>query len=717
MDSHHKSGFPSKEDLMSSNKISFIDAGKDYPSIAVESERNAKKEMHYLADNIVENFEWFEYVKAVKRAISLINGGLLNFESCTSDVNTLIPGLIAGILSSRSAVVKSTCLFISLLAQKLKSKITIIANIIDYLSKQTSNGTMIIAHSCQLTILEIVKNCPKSQILKNVFDLLRSKATINRKIVSDAILFILDNWPESIIENNSEKIKKALLKLLNDSNAETRLNAKSASKLLIEKYPNYKQELLENLNSKQREAILNAQIPKMPQDNEISEENDQDFQEIVFKNPRFSDTINESASNNSHSKKKSKLPQRRSKSMKFKLDNGKENEFLQKIEESRSNQDNNFIRSNIISIVHGLMNTITINEGEFTDRTLMLIYYLIQEYPKDFENSLGKLFQVFFGITGDNELVRSILTIITDSYDPNLLIDYCAAQLPSVFLLSYIAEIVGLQGDKFSNRESDLKLLKIAERQYKNHEAEAKKITLFIAENNKLLLKEFRNSCSEDFLFIIDEILCNDEEDVSIPDYNPEEDFEEWGENLFNLIKSLTDNEWQANRRQIYEKIVAAIEPVEIKETVFDLLFNIIDMKGIEEYDVFLCGLFTAPGFKRSVSSRKILLTIEDTMTPEEIINMLYEPLDGENKQFAAACINEISFLAVNYRDIIEDQSESITNKLIDYLSNNSIVIRKAAVLCIATLANEFGSNIMKIIRTLPTPKQKLIDSYIENKK
>ena len=218
--------------------------------------------------------------------------------------------------------------------------------------------------------------------------------------------------------------------------------------------------------------------------------------------------------------------------MKFKLDNGKENEFLQKIEESRSNQDNNFIRSNIISIVHGLMNTITINEGEFTDRTLMLIYYLIQEYPKDFENSLGKLFQVFFGITGDNELVRSILTIITDSYDPNLLIDYCAAQLPSVFLLSYIAEIVGLQGDKFSNRESDLKLLKIAERQYKNHEAEAKKITLFIAENNKLLLKEFRNSCSEDFLFIIDEILCNDEEDVSIPDYNPEEDFEEWGENL-----------------------------------------------------------------------------------------------------------------------------------------------------------------------------------------
>lgn len=694
MKSSTKSGFPSTAELANDSKISFVDAGKDYPEIKLLNEEEVENEIDQLLSQINENSEWMDFVKAVKRCISLVNGGIFAFDNFNSRITELIPGIVYGISSTRSAVVKSTCLFVSLLAQKLRSKITILGNLIQPLSKQTSHQNLIVTQSCKLTIIEIAKNCPKSQILKMIIELIKTSSSANNTILSECLVEILNLWPESIISNNFKLIEKTMNKLINDPVTETRMNTRTAIKIFITKFEEEGKNYLETFDKSSQKAIRDTMLPKI----ESSEQQPSEKEEIVFK-PEKSSKTKEKRKNVSN------IP-RKAKKSDLACIKGSEESFISQVEQSNKSQ----IEKHINSVVKGLMRCLTASEGKYTDRSLMLIYNLIQEFPTNFESHLEVLFQTFFGIIGDNELVRSILTIITDSFDTNLLIDFCAAQLPSSFLLSYIAEIVGLQGDQFSNREADQKLLSIAERQFRNHEAEATKIVNFIAEKNPLIIKEFSKSCNEDFLNLIKENIPDN--DTEIANLENDCEFNDWSETVMSVAKSLSDDEWEEKKTEIFEKIINAIDVVEYKESVFDLLFNILDIKGVSGFEMLLRPIFLSPGFRRSVSCRKILSLIEDSLEPSDVAELFTSPLEGEDKQFAAACVNEIAFLAVNYDDLLRDECGNITQKLCDFISDQSIVIRKSVVVCIATLISSYGAPAEKITKKLPEQKRKLIEIY-----
>ena len=254
--------FPSTSDLAQKAKYEFDNAGSDIEPIPIKNEAQAAKEIEYLSSKIQDGVEWDEEVKAIKRGMGLVNGGALNFEIFVTNLVNISDGLIQGSCNLRSALVKVSCLFLSQLAQKLKSKFSIFGEVIAPLSKQTSHGTLIIAESCKLTIYQIAKYCQKKSTFLSVIELSKSKATANRQICSDSCILMLQFWTQKIIKNNADVFMKTLRLLLTDPQLEVRLTARIAANMFASKYPDFAEFFLASLDPKTKKAVLEAVVPE-----------------------------------------------------------------------------------------------------------------------------------------------------------------------------------------------------------------------------------------------------------------------------------------------------------------------------------------------------------------------------------------------------------------------------------------------------------------------
>ena len=197
-----RSSYPTSADLVSQTKQEFDNPGADIIPLPVSSEKEAQKEIDFLIQNIDEKQDWDVQVKAIKRGMADIRGGAMNYQNFVSGLSSFSSALVAASCNLRSTLVKASCLFIVQIAQHLRAKFSCIGEVIAPLSKQTSNGTMIIAESCKQTIEQIAKYCPSKSVFQSISALATSRSGPNRQIAAESFILILNYWDTKIVQNH-----------------------------------------------------------------------------------------------------------------------------------------------------------------------------------------------------------------------------------------------------------------------------------------------------------------------------------------------------------------------------------------------------------------------------------------------------------------------------------------------------------------------------------
>lgn len=208
----------------------FRNAGMDVEPIVVNSEEEACFEIESLASVITPGVEWDEQVAALNRAIGLVNGGILEYDSCQKNLIHLYPGLSADVINLRSTLVKTTCLFIAQLARELKFKFDAVGDLISPLSTRVSHGTRVIADSCRYAILTIARNCGTKRILSSILDLCGARGPAQKAVAAEAVMTVMYTWPLEAFGTNFPRLLSTIEKMLSGATPECRRFARQAAK-------------------------------------------------------------------------------------------------------------------------------------------------------------------------------------------------------------------------------------------------------------------------------------------------------------------------------------------------------------------------------------------------------------------------------------------------------------------------------------------------------
>jgi len=257
---------PSTSDIIQQTIDMFEKAGKEYSPIKVKNEAQAIQEIEFLLQKIDEKNDWDVQIKAIKRAMAILNGNALTFTTFYSNLYKLSDGLVKGALNLRSSLVKASCLLLTQLARLLASNFDMMGDVISPLSRQTSHGTLIIAESCKQTILNISKFCQKKSVINIICELANSKSNQNRQISSESLVLILRFWDKSVINQNVEVIMKTIQSIQSDSQQEVRNIARKAAAIFIHMFPKKSNALMSTMDQKTKKAILDTQVSFLKDD-------------------------------------------------------------------------------------------------------------------------------------------------------------------------------------------------------------------------------------------------------------------------------------------------------------------------------------------------------------------------------------------------------------------------------------------------------------------
>ena len=201
-------------------------------SIIINSNSEAQNEINKLITKLDNSSEWDEKCDAIKRAISLLKGGALNF----SDFDLLIisPKISSAVTDLRSSLVKWGSLFAVAAAHTLGIKFSPLVDIfIPSLFKQATHGTAIISQSCRYGIQQIVTKVPSRKTIKSILNELNSKSIARRRIVAECLKIITTRWPQSSYQQMQLEVSNAITKLKSDASQEIRNVFRSPSSSII----------------------------------------------------------------------------------------------------------------------------------------------------------------------------------------------------------------------------------------------------------------------------------------------------------------------------------------------------------------------------------------------------------------------------------------------------------------------------------------------------
>lgn len=250
----------SSADISEQNKKLFENAGNDIKPIRLKSGNDVMKEIEFLETHIDEDIDWDEQVRAMQRAMALVNGGATEFENFTRGLNRVYSGLISAATNLRSALVKQSCLFIAQLAREIGPSIDLVGDFIIPLSSQLSHGTQIIAESCKFAILCISKNCYSRKVLKSIFDLCNSRAPAVKAVAAESLSNVILYWPSDFLTKNLVQIESFLQKLLSDGSVNTRAFAREAAKAYQMNFSQRAKTFISKLDQRTQKSITECTI-------------------------------------------------------------------------------------------------------------------------------------------------------------------------------------------------------------------------------------------------------------------------------------------------------------------------------------------------------------------------------------------------------------------------------------------------------------------------
>lgn len=247
---------PTASEIAQQTKEMFDNVGLDIPPNEVKSDEQAAELTKHLVSMIQSSSEWDDIIAAETQAMSFINGGALKFDSFKKGIPDLYLGLTYGATNSRSALVKTSCLLISLLARELGSDFDTMGDYITPLSKQLANGTQFIADCAKNTILTISKFCPGRKTFQNILSFCSSKGSQQKLVASMCLNNIMQNWPAESLGTNWPRFYNCLAKFLEDASPFVRQYARKTARSIKTCSKQRSVEFFSRLDSKMKKKIL-----------------------------------------------------------------------------------------------------------------------------------------------------------------------------------------------------------------------------------------------------------------------------------------------------------------------------------------------------------------------------------------------------------------------------------------------------------------------------
>lgn len=696
---------PTTEELSSQIKEQLESSGDDIDPIPITSQSHALQEMDAILQKIDTKKDWDVQIDGMNHAMKLINGGLFSYEVCMKELPKLGVVLVDDARNLRSALVKASTLLIAQIAKVLREKFDLIGEVIQPLSCQTNHGTQIIADSCKYTIIVIASNVGTKKVMRSVFDLATSKAGVNRQIAAECIGIAVQNWKQSLIENNGREFASTIVRLMSDAQSDTRQLARGAAALFISKFPKFRSNIVDNVDERSRNMLCSGETPAVPESGKKKKSRSllPTTQRIVpsssekrrvseIPRPRLS--RNPSPAPRPVTTHKTVVFQRRSKSpmpnrprpvlseISIQLVEGKSAEFLDQIEEYVNTNRQFMLSSTMASIASGLVQCIT--KPETRTRAELFIESLIDEYASHFEPFLTILFNTLF--EENNKVIASILA----NYNPNSVITIAIEKEVSTALISLLASLCSNPEIELSEDLSS-KLLKITEN---NQSANAQKIILAVHKHNPDLV-------------LLDCI----QPEHNIPPFNPQH-VTGWCKTMKLYVEDLPDDDWPLQRNEILTEIANAVAQTNHKNTLFTLATELLQIKGCDFFAPLLPPIFANWQVKTAYNSRNLWNHICDNAPKSDVFDESLK-LISEYPQFI---IDAITQTVTRSQDVdgIAPSLSNLLSILTTYVNSETVEIRKSCVFCFVSLSKLFKKEVADAVQQLKRAQQKLIAFYCQ---
>lgn len=221
---------PTASEISQQTKEMFDNVGLDIPPNEVKSEDQAAELIKHLVNMIQSSSEWDDIIAAETQAMSYINGGALKFDNFKKSLPDLYLGLTYAATSTRSALVKSSCLLIALLAKELGPNFDNLGDYVTPLAKQLSNGTQFISDCSKNAIITISKYCPGRKTFQTILSLCSSKGSQQKLVASICLHNIMLQWPSESLGTNWPRFYVVLSKFLEDASPFVRQNARKTAR-------------------------------------------------------------------------------------------------------------------------------------------------------------------------------------------------------------------------------------------------------------------------------------------------------------------------------------------------------------------------------------------------------------------------------------------------------------------------------------------------------
>lgn len=265
-DPHKK---PTIAEISEQTKEMFENLGSDIIGVEIHSNDEALQEINYLVNTIKTGSEWDDIVAGLNRCMALIVGGALQYEEFVKGLPQIYSGLIHAATNTRSALVKTSCLAISLIAKELGSKIDGFGDFIGPLSKLLCNSTQFIADCTKYTILIISKHCPGRKVFQNFLSFCLKKGSQQKLVAVESLINILSNWPSESIGTNWPRLYTSLQKFLEDASPYVRTLARKAARTIEICSKQRSAEFFSKIDAKTKKLIMDeiadnpANIPRV----------------------------------------------------------------------------------------------------------------------------------------------------------------------------------------------------------------------------------------------------------------------------------------------------------------------------------------------------------------------------------------------------------------------------------------------------------------------
>ena len=743
-----RKSIPTTSDIHSQIIKSFEDAGKDIEPISVDSQNQALSEVSKIVDDFSSHTDWDYQVNLMNRIMGLVNGGLLQYETSIKELSKISISLISAAKNLRSSLVKQSCLLITHLVHELGPKFDAFGEFIVPLSSQTSHGTQIIAESCRCTIVHIARFCTTKRVLHSIIELSKFKASANREISAECIYFICGKWPSSLIEQQSNNIIDALIRLAEDAAQNTRKIARDASQLFIEKYPQYKNTLISDIDERSASIIINKKLTSdhtsfLPTTKKKKAKTHQSPRKHIKKSKEEPNQGYISIStnvDNPSTRSKSTLPSRpNSLTLKanLKLEVGRENDFLDTIEEYINTNQQYELSQSMNTIIFGLFTCATdILDNEVSNHAMEIIHELIHSFPKNFIYHLARLIEILLEKCEQSHIHEQILRDLQAIYDPNILLFNTEQIAITPQLLRFDAKLC-------DDVEADLKNHQICSNVYevamtmikeKNCREYSKRIIFSICRQNREFLNQQENSDEDKKL--LDEIIEEYQGNPDYPYFNPRA-VSTWCDDVRKYIKISSFNN---NKVGLFKEASKALSITNEKNLIIALMIDMIKVliensntnqddsenkPNSSEYEIVLPDLIIYYHDRSAKDICKLLQFLIQEINNAKLINSMIQMMNNERiQQYQKFFFNIRNIINIITEIFIKGNSdecaqafENTIELLNSQIEHQDSEVRRAVINAYVELSLIYPDKTKPIIQNLTIVQQKLINFYQEQKK